>query len=81
MIGDLMVTRPLISFPVSRDIKLYRPVMFRGSNTIAPIVRETCEEYGVEYKSFESWGDVMGATLKWLGQLSEDDTSGGIKTL
>jgi len=59
--------------------------LFPGLNhchlhTIAPIVRETCEEYGVEYKSFESWGDIMGATLKWLGQLSEDDISEGVKT-
>ncbi len=37
---------------------------------IQPIVQKTCEEYGVHYKSFESWSEVMGATLAWLDKLS-----------
>jgi fatty acid desaturase len=37
---------------------------------IQPTVQKTCEEYGVHYKSFESWSEVMGATLEWLDKLS-----------
>jgi fatty acid desaturase len=37
---------------------------------IAPVVRSTCEEYGVCYKSYKTWSDVMGAALKWLDKLS-----------
>jgi fatty acid desaturase/cytochrome b involved in lipid metabolism len=37
---------------------------------IAPVVRETCNEYGVRYKSYDSWSDIMRAMLKWLDQLS-----------
>ena len=40
---------------------------------IAPVVRQTCEEYGVNYKSFESWADIMNATLCWYIQLSGAD--------
>jgi fatty acid desaturase len=37
---------------------------------IAPTVRQTCDEYGVNYKSFDSWADIMSATLRWYSQLS-----------
>ena len=37
---------------------------------IAPVVRQTCEEYGVLYKSYETWSDLMDATLQWLDALS-----------
>lgn len=40
---------------------------------IAPIVKTTCQEYGVRYKSYETWTDIMGATLKWLRQLASSN--------
>ena len=39
---------------------------------IAPVVRQTCEEYGVIYKSYETWSDIMTATLQWYRQMSVD---------
>ncbi len=39
--------------------------------SIAPIVRATCEEFGVRYNSYTSWIDAIIAhwrSLKWLGQ-------------
>lgn len=38
---------------------------------IQPTVERTCKEFGVHYKSFESWSEVMAATLMWLDKLSE----------
>jgi len=40
---------------------------------IAPVVRQTCEEYDVSYKSYETWSDLMDATLEWLDALSADE--------
>jgi len=40
---------------------------------IAPTVRQTCEEFGVPYKSYETWSELMGATLGWLDALSVDE--------
>jgi fatty acid desaturase len=40
---------------------------------IAPIVQATCQEYGVRYKSYFTWTDVMGATLDWLHQLASSN--------
>jgi fatty acid desaturase len=40
---------------------------------IAPVVRQTCEEYGVEYKSYDTWSDLMTATLNWYDKLSVDE--------
>lgn len=37
---------------------------------IAPVVKATCQEFGVDYKSYDTWSDLMGATLKWLDKLS-----------
>mmetsp|Transcript_25649 Transcript_25649/g.36177 ORF Transcript_25649/g.36177 Transcript_25649/m.36177 type:complete len:553 (-) Transcript_25649:87-1745(-) len=37
---------------------------------IAPVVKQICEEYGVMYKCYDSWSDLMGATLEWLEKLS-----------
>eukprot|EP00751_Fragilariopsis_kerguelensis_P011676 CAMPEP_0170771026 /NCGR_PEP_ID=MMETSP0733-20121128/7819_1 /TAXON_ID=186038 /ORGANISM="Fragilariopsis kerguelensis, Strain L26-C5" /LENGTH=589 /DNA_ID=CAMNT_0011112717 /DNA_START=54 /DNA_END=1823 /DNA_ORIENTATION=- len=43
---------------------------------IAPIVKQTCEEYGVEYKSYDTWSDLMNATLEWFDKLSVVDSNG-----
>lgn len=37
---------------------------------IAPVVKETCEEFGVQYKSYDTWSDLMDATLSWLDKMS-----------
>jgi fatty acid desaturase len=37
---------------------------------IAPVVKATCEEYGVMYKTYDSWSELMKATLEWLDKLS-----------
>jgi linoleoyl-CoA desaturase len=37
---------------------------------IAPVVKATCEEYGVLYKTYDSWSELMRATLEWLDKLS-----------
>ena len=37
---------------------------------IAPVVKQTCEEFGVDYKSYDTWSDLMNATLEWLDKLS-----------
>ncbi len=43
---------------------------------IAPVVKATCMEFGVQYKSYDTWGDLMAATLDWFDKLSVDDRSG-----
>jgi fatty acid desaturase len=40
---------------------------------VAPVVRQICKEYGVNYKSFDSWADIMSATLRWYSQLSDEN--------
>jgi fatty acid desaturase len=40
---------------------------------IQPIVEQTCAEYNVEYKKYDSWGDVMKDTLTLLRNLAHDD--------
>ena len=40
---------------------------------LRPVVLETCLEFGVPYKGYESWGELMDATMRWLDQLSEED--------
>jgi fatty acid desaturase len=37
---------------------------------IQPTVQAVCEEYGVCYKNFATWSDLMSATLQWLDRLS-----------
>jgi fatty acid desaturase len=37
---------------------------------IAPVVKATCHEFGVQYKSYDTWQDLMGATLGWFEKLS-----------
>lgn len=37
---------------------------------IQPTVQAVCKEYGVCYKSYDSWNDLMGATLDWLHRLA-----------
>ena len=39
---------------------------------IAPTVQQTCREFGVVYKSYESWSSLMLATLEWLKALSDE---------
>lgn len=39
---------------------------------IAPIVQKTCEEFGVQYECYNTWGEIMNATLLWLDTLSGD---------
>ena len=38
---------------------------------IQPIVKDMCIEHGIPYKCYDSWYDIMNATLEWLDQLSE----------
>ena len=48
---------------------------------IAPVVKQTCEEFGVNYKSYDTWSDLMNATLEWFDKLSvidNDDIGTGI---
>lgn len=40
---------------------------------IAPVVKFTCTEFGVCYKSYETWKDLMAATLEWFDKLSVHD--------
>ncbi|KAG7366384.1 fatty acid desaturase, type 1 [Nitzschia inconspicua] len=37
---------------------------------IAPVVKATCLEFGVQYKSYDTWKDLMCATLEWFDKLS-----------
>jgi fatty acid desaturase len=37
---------------------------------IAPVVKATCMEFGVEYKSYDTWIDLMNATLAWFDEVS-----------
>jgi len=39
---------------------------------IQPTVQAVCEEYGVCYKSYGSWSELMQATLSWLDRLSSE---------
>eukprot|EP00980_Cylindrotheca_fusiformis_P011704 scaffold2783_cov129-Cylindrotheca_fusiformis.AAC.5 len=43
---------------------------------ITPVVRDSCREFGVVYKSYDSWSDLMNATLDWYGKLSINETKG-----
>lgn len=39
---------------------------------IVPVVQQTCEEYGVHYKSYESFSSLTAALLTWFEKLSGD---------
>jgi hypothetical protein len=39
---------------------------------IAPVVQQTCDEYGVHYKSYESFSSLTAALLTWFEKLSGD---------
>ena len=39
---------------------------------IQSTVQAVCQEHGVRYKSFASWGELMHATLSWLDRLSTE---------
>jgi fatty acid desaturase len=43
---------------------------------IQATVQATCEEFGVSYKSYNSWSDLMGATLKWFRAISVEPYPG-----
>uniref|UniRef100_A0A7S1DCU9 Fatty acid desaturase domain-containing protein n=1 Tax=Cyclophora tenuis TaxID=216820 RepID=A0A7S1DCU9_CYCTE len=43
---------------------------------IAPIVEQTCKEFGVKYKCYNSWSDLMRAMLAWLDHLSVEPSAG-----
>ncbi|GAX16474.1 acyl-lipid (8-3)-desaturase [Fistulifera solaris] len=53
-------------FPGLNHCHLYR---------IQPIVQATCREFGVEYKSYPSWSELMNATLQWLDKLAKAPSS------
>lgn len=40
---------------------------------IQPTVRKVCSEYGVPYKCYNSWSEIMDATLQWLDLLAKED--------
>eukprot|EP00536_Pseudo-nitzschia_multiseries_P017560 jgi/Psemu1/264380/estExt_Genewise1Plus.C_16250008 len=40
---------------------------------VAPVVKQTCEEFGVEYKCYDTWTDLFNATLEWFDKLSVVD--------
>lgn len=43
---------------------------------IVPVVQHACKDYGIQYKSYNSWYDIFNATLRWLDLLadaSDDD--------
>lgn len=40
---------------------------------IAPVVRQTCQEFGVCYKSYETWGEIMDASLSWFDKLAQEE--------
>jgi fatty acid desaturase len=37
---------------------------------VAPVVKQTCEEFGVQYKCYDTWSDLMNATMEWFDKLS-----------
>lgn len=39
---------------------------------IAPVVQETCREFGVFYKEYSGWTDIVQATLTWLDKLADE---------
>jgi len=47
---------------------------------VAPVVKQTCEEFGVEYKSYDTWSGLFNATLEWFDKLSvvDDDAEDDI---
>ena len=44
---------------------------------IAHVVEDTCLEFGVAYRNYESWQDVVGATRTWLAHLGVDAADAG----
>jgi fatty acid desaturase len=43
---------------------------------IAPVVKSTCAEFGVNYKSYDTINDLVAATYEWICKLSVDDGGG-----
>jgi len=40
---------------------------------IVPVVKRTCDEFQIQYKCYDTWKDVMGATLEWLSCIAEGE--------
>lgn len=40
---------------------------------IAPVVKATCEEFGVCYRCYETWSELFGATLQWMKKLGNEN--------
>jgi fatty acid desaturase len=47
---------------------------------IAPIVKSTCAEFGVHYKSYDTVNDLVAATYEWISKLSVDGQDAEWKT-
>lgn len=52
--------------------------LFPGLNhchlmTIQPTIEQICKEYGVEYKCYNSWYELIQTTFQWLERLSVND--------
>eukprot|EP00586_Coscinodiscus_wailesii_P012864 CAMPEP_0172492852 /NCGR_PEP_ID=MMETSP1066-20121228/24105_1 /TAXON_ID=671091 /ORGANISM="Coscinodiscus wailesii, Strain CCMP2513" /LENGTH=687 /DNA_ID=CAMNT_0013262685 /DNA_START=157 /DNA_END=2220 /DNA_ORIENTATION=- len=41
---------------------------------VAPQVKRTCEEFGVCYKTYESWGELMDTSLAWFEKIAPSCT-------
>jgi len=48
---------------------------------ITPVVKYTCEEFGVQYKSYDTWKGLMDATLEWFDKLSVNDNNDDIASI
>jgi len=42
-------------------------------HVISPVVQQTCKEYGVRYKSYESWSEIIDAALQWLDKVAAEE--------
>lgn len=39
---------------------------------IQSVVQQTCQEYGIRYKSYNTWKEIFQSTLDWLSILAEE---------
>merc|ERR1712151_689187 len=39
---------------------------------ISNVVKETCNEFNVRYKNYDTWSDIINDTLIWFHKLSTD---------
>ena len=47
---------------------------------IAPVVKSTCAEFSVDYKSYDTVNDLAAATYKWISKLGIEDEDVELKT-